>query len=166
MGLVSSFKHFFVGLCNGYKVKNCAQSASVIIKMFSWGGGCKVNSVKKCMFLRILLAIKIVLVYWVNFHIIMQHLNNILLNFHWKILKIDRKAVNLRRRLEKKLFCGVHHNSQQNHLKQKNQSAFVKGNVSLGNPGITWFFSDFSILRSTWKPKYRFSLKKSAYLLF
>ena len=39
----------------------------------------------------------------------------------------------------KKLFCGVHHNSQQNHLKQKNQNAFVKGDVSRGNPGTIFF---------------------------
>ena len=63
-------------------------------------------------------------------YIIMQHLNNIYRNFHCKILKIERVTVILRRRLEKKLFCGVRHNSQQNHLKQKNQSAFVKGDVS------------------------------------
>ena len=61
-------------------------------------------------------------------------------------------TVNLRRRHEKKLFCGVHYNSQQNHLKQKNQSAFAKGDVSQGNPRRI-FFSDFSIFRSTWKPK-------------
>ena len=65
----------------------------------------------------------------------MQHLNNICLKFHCKILKIERVTVNLRRRLEKKLFCGVDHNSHQNHLKQKNQSAFVKGDVSRGNSG-------------------------------
>ena len=50
------------------------------------------------------LAIHIVLVYSVNFHVIMQHLNNISLNFHYKILKIERVTVNLRRRLEKKVF--------------------------------------------------------------
>ena len=54
----------------------------------------------------------IVLVHSVNFHIIMQNLNNIFLNFHCKILKIGRVTVILRRRLEKKLFYGVHHNSQ------------------------------------------------------
>ena len=81
----------------------------------------------------------------------MQHLNNICLKFHYKILKIERVTVNLRRRLEKTLFCGVHHNSQQNHLKQKNQSAFVKGDVSRGNPGRIFFF-DFSTFRSTRKP--------------
>ena len=71
----------------------------------------------------------------------MQDLNNICLNFHCKILKIERVTVNLRRYLEKKLFCGVHHNSQQNHLKPKNQSAFVKGNVSRGNTGRIFFFN-------------------------
>ena len=75
----------------------------------------------------------------------MQNLNNIRLSFHCKILKIERVTVNLRRRHEKKLFCGVHHNSQQNHLKQKNQSAFVKGDVSRGNPARNFF----SIFRST-----------------
>ena len=64
----------------------------------------------------------------------MQHLNNIFLNFHCKILKIEGVTVNLRRRHEKKLFCSVHHNSQQNHLKPKNQNVFVKGDVSRGNP--------------------------------
>ena len=44
------------------------------------------------------------------------------LNFHCKILQIEQVTLNLRRRLEKKLFYGVHHNSQQNHFK-KNQSA-------------------------------------------
>ena len=78
-----------------------------------------------------------------NFHIIMQHLNNFFTNFHSKILKIERVTVNLRRRLEKKLFCGVHHNSQQNHLEQKNQNAFVKGDVSPGNPGRIFLFSIF-----------------------
>ena len=65
----------------------------------------------------------------------MQHLNNIFLNFHRKVFKIDQVTVNLRRRPEKKLFCGVYHNWQQNHLKQKNQNAFVKGDVSRGKPG-------------------------------
>ena len=74
----------------------------------------------------------------------MQHLHNIFLNFHCKILKIERVTVNLRRRLEKKLFCGVHHNSQQNHLKQKNQNAFVKGDVSRGNPGRIFFLRFFN----------------------
>ena len=69
----------------------------------------------------------------------MQHLNNIFLNFHCKKLKTERMTVNLRDRLEKKLFCAVDHNSQQNHLKQKNQSAFVKGDVSRGNPGMIFF---------------------------
>ena len=78
----------------------------------------------------------------------MQHLKNICLHFHWKILKIERVTVNLRRHLEKKLFCGVRQKSQQNHLKQINQSAFVKGDVSRGNPGRIFFF-DFSIFRST-----------------
>ena len=66
-----------------------------------------------------------------------------------------------RKLLEKNLFCGVHHNLQQNHLKQKNQKAFVKGDVSRGNPGRIFFF-DFSIFCSTWKPKNRFSLKKKS----
>ena len=44
-------------------------------------------------------------------------------------------TVNLRKRLEKKLFCGVHYNSQQNHLKLKNKNVFVKGDVFQGNPG-------------------------------
>ena len=97
------------------------------------------------MILEFFLAIQIVLVYSVNFHIIMQHLNNIFLNFHCKILKIERMTVNLRRRLEKKLFFGVHYNSQQTHLKQKNQNAFVKGHVSRGNPGRIFFrFFNFS----------------------
>ena len=39
----------------------------------------------------------------------------------------------------KKLFCGVHQNSQQNHLKQNNQNAFVKGVVSRGNSGRIFF---------------------------
>ena len=39
----------------------------------------------------------------------------------------------------KKLFCDVHHNSQQNHLKQKNQNAFVKRDVSRGTPGRIFF---------------------------
>ena len=65
----------------------------------------------------------------------MQHLNNIFLHFYCKILKIERMTVNLRRRIEKKFFCGVHHNSQHNHLKQTNQNAFFKGDVSRGNPG-------------------------------
>ena len=69
----------------------------------------------------------------------MQLLNNISQNFHCKILKIERVTVNLRRRFEKKLFCDVHHNSQQNHLKQKNQNAFIKGDVSRGNPGRIFF---------------------------
>ena len=64
----------------------------------------------------------------------MQHLNYICLNFHCKILKIERVTVNLRRRLV------------------KNQSVFVKGDVSRGNPGRI-FFIDFSIVRSTWKSK-------------
>ena len=80
----------------------------------------------------------------------MHHLNNICLNFNCKILKIERVTVNLLRCLEKKLFCDSHHNSQQNHLKQKNQSAFVKGDVSRGNPER---ILSFSIFRSTWKPK-------------
>ena len=70
----------------------------------------------------------------------MQHLNNIFLNFHFKILKIERVTVNLWRRLEKKLFCGLHHNSQQNHVKQKNQNAFVEEDVSRGNPGRIFQF--------------------------
>ena len=72
------------------------------------GGGFKFNSVKKGMFLRIFLAIQIVLVHSINFHIIMQYLNNICLNFHCKILEIERVRVNLWGRFEKKLFCGVH----------------------------------------------------------
>ena len=61
-----------------------------------------------------------------------SNLNNIFLDFHRKILKIKQVTVNLRRRFEKKLFCGVHYNSQRNHLKQKNQNAFIKGDVSRG----------------------------------
>ena len=102
--------------------------------------------------------IQIVLVYLVNFQTIIQHLNNIFLNFNCKILKIERVTVNLWRRLEKKLFCGVHHKSQENHLKKKNKIAFVKGDVFRGNPGRIFF--GFSIFRSTWNPKNRFSLKK------
>ena len=85
----------------------------------------------------------------------MQHFNNICLNFHCKILKIERVTVNLQMCLGKKLFCGVHHNSQQNHLKQKNQSASVEGDVSRGNSGRIFYlqFFNFSIFRSTWKPK-------------
>ena len=52
-------------------------------------------------------------------------------------------TVNFWRRLEKKLFCGVHHNSQQTHLKQKYQSVFVKGDVSRGNPGRIPFLFQF-----------------------
>ena len=70
----------------------------------------------------------------------MQHLNNIFLNFYCKILKIERVTVNRRRRLEKKFFCAVHRNLQQNHLEQKkNQNAFVKGDVPRGNPGRIFF---------------------------
>ena len=101
------------------------------------------------------------LVYAVNFQIIIKYLNNILLNVHCKILKIERVKVNLRRRLEKMLFYCVHHNSQQNHVKQKNQNAFVEGGVSRGNPGRIFKKK----IRSTWKPKNRFPLKKSANLL-
>ena len=98
------------------------------------------------MFLRIFLEIQIVLVYSVNFHI-MQHLNYIFLNFHCKILKIERVTVNLRRHLEKKLFCGVHHKSQQNHLKQKNQNAFSKGEFLEFLESFSWkdFFFRFFI---------------------
>ena len=78
----------------------------------------------------------------------MQHLNNIFLNFHRKILKIEPVTVNLRRRLKKKLFCGVHPNPQENHLKQKNQNAFVKGDVSRGNPERMFFFQFFVALAS------------------
>ena len=85
------------------------------------------------------MAILIELVYSFNLHIVMQHLNNIFLDFHRKILKIERVTVNLRRHLEKKLFCGVHHNSQQSHLKQKNQNAFVKGDVFRDNPERIFF---------------------------
>ena len=74
----------------------------------------------------------------------MQHLNNICLNFHCKILKIERVTVNLRRRLKKSCFA-VYIISQQNHLKQKNQSAFVKGDFSQSNPGRIFFrFFNFS----------------------
>ena len=69
----------------------------------------------------------------------MQHLNEMFINFHCIILKIDRVTVNLRRRLGKKLFCGVHNKSQQNHLKQKNQNAFVKRDVSRVNAGKIFF---------------------------
>ena len=76
----------------------------------------------------------------------MQHLDNICLNLDWRILRIERVTVNLRRLLEEKLFCGVHHKSQQNHFKQKNQSAFIKGDFPRGNPKrITFFrFLNFS----------------------
>ena len=97
------------------------------------------------MFLRICFGDTDSLVHSINFHIIMQHLNNICLNFHCKILKIER-VTNLRRRLEKKLFFGLHHNSQQNHLEQKNQSAFLKGDFSLGNPARILFFQFFVAL--------------------
>ena len=96
------------------------------------------------MLLIIFLAIQIVLVYSVSFHIMMQHLINIFLNFYCKILKMERVTVNLRRSLEKKLFCGVHHNVQQNHLKQKNQNAFVEGDVFQGNRGIIFFLRFFN----------------------
>ena len=89
----------------------------------------------------------------------MQHLNNIFLNFHWKILKIERVTVNLRRRLEKKLFCGVHHNSQQNTLKQKNQNAFFKGDVSRGNLGRIFLFSIFQFFVALGSQKTDFRLK-------
>ena len=85
-----------------------------------------------------------------NFHIIMQHLNNIFLNFHCKILKIDRVTVNLRRHLEKKLFCGLDQNSRQNHLKQKNQNAFVKGDVSQSYTGRISLKNDIFIILSTY----------------
>ena len=80
----------------------------------------------------------------------MQHLSNIFLNFYCKILKIERVTVNLRRRREKKLFCGVHHNSQQNHLKRKIQNAFVKGDLSRSSPGRIFFsiFQFFVALES------------------
>ena len=112
------------------------------------------------MFLRIFLSIQIVLVHSVNFHIIMQHSNNIWLNFHRKILKIERETVNLRGRFKKKLFCGVHHNSQQNHLKQKNQSAFVKGDVTRGNSGRIFFFSIFQFSVALGSQKTDFRWKK------
>ena len=50
----------------------------------------------------------------------------------------------------KKVFFGVHHISQQNHLKQKNQNAFVKGDVSRGNSGRIFFsiFQFFVALKS------------------
>ena len=111
------------------------------------------------MFLKKNLAIQIVLVYSVNFHRIMQHLNNIFLNFQSKILKIERVIVNLRRQLEKQLFCGVHHNSQQNQLKQKNQNSFVKGDVSRVNSGRIFFFSIFQFFVALGSQKNRFSLK-------
>ena len=103
------------------------------------GGGGGLIWWKTGMFLGIFLAIQIVLFHSVNFHKIMQHLGNICLNFYCRILKIERVTVNLQRHLGKKSFCGAHHNSQQNHLKQKNQSAFVKGNVSRGNPRRIFF---------------------------
>ena len=110
---------------------------------------------KKACFYEFFLAIQIVLVYSVNFHIIMQHLNNIFLNFHCKISKIERVTANLRRRFEKKLFCGVHHNSQQNHLKQK-KNIFVKGVVSRGNPGRIFFsFFQFFVALGSQKTDFR-----------
>ena len=48
-------------------------------------------------------------------------------------LKIERVTVNLQSSLEKKLFCGVHHNLQQNHMKEQNQNTLVEGDVSGGN---------------------------------
>ena len=39
-----------------------------------------------------------------NYSIVVYHLKNILLNFQWKISETN--AANLRRRIEKKMFCG------------------------------------------------------------
>lgn len=47
------------------------------------------------------MATQIVFIYSVTFHIMMQYLNYIFLNFHCKILNIERVVVNL----EKKLFA-------------------------------------------------------------
>ena len=94
------------------------------------------------------------LVYSVNFYIIlvMQHWNNIFLNFHCKILKIER--------VKKGCYAvyNVHHNSQQNHLKQQNKNAFVKGDVSRGNPGRI-FFSIFQFFVALGSQKTDFRLK-------
>ena len=108
--------------------------------------------------MNVFLALPIVLVYSVNFHIIMQHLKNIFLNFHCKILKIERVTANLRRRLEKKLFCGIHNNSQQNYLKKKTikmhllKEMFLE--VTLGR-----FFSIFQFFVDLGSQKIEFLLK-------
>ena len=90
---------------------------------------------------------------------------DIVLVYQSKILKIERVRVNLRKRVEKKLFCGgVHHNSQQNHSKQKNQNAFIKGDVSRGNPRRIFFsISQFLVTLGSQNPDFR--SKKSANLL-
>ena len=60
-----------------------------------------------------------------DYSIALYRLKNILLNFQSKISKTKPLAANLRRRLEKKMFCGDGRFSAPNHLKSKNQIVFV-----------------------------------------
>ena len=60
-----------------------------------------------------------------NYSIVAYHLKNILSNFQYKISKTKPLAANLRRRLEKKMFCGDGRFSALDHLKSKNQIVFV-----------------------------------------
>ena len=69
-----------------------------------------------------------------NYSIVVYHLKNIVLNFQWTISKTKPLAANLRRRLEKKTFCGDGRFSALDHLKSKNRIAFVILWVSPGNP--------------------------------
>ena len=97
---------------------------------------------------------------WANYGIVVYYLRSILLNFQWKISKTKPLAANLRRRFEKKMFCGDGCFSALDHLKSKNQIVFVILWVSPGKPvEFFLFLLIFQVLVTLESEKRDFRLK-------
>ena len=95
-----------------------------------------------------------------NYSIVVYYLKHILSNFQWKISKTKPLAANLRRRLEKKMFCGDGRFTALDHLKSKNQIFFVILWVSPGNPvEFFLFLVIFQVLVTLESEKRDFRLK-------
>ena len=113
---------------------------------------------------KICLTMQIVLVYSVNFHIIMQHLNNILLTFNCEILKIAQVTVNLRGASKKSCFAVYIITRNRIIWNKKNKMHLLKYmflELTLGG-----FFFEFWIFRSTWNAKNGFSLMKNRLICY
>ena len=94
----------------------------------------------------------------------MQHLNNICLNFHCEIFKIERMTINIGRRAKKSCFV-VYIITRNIIIWNKKFKVYLLKEMFL-EVTLGGVFFDFLAFRGTWKPKNCFSLRKSANLLF